>query len=93
MRFSLKDLFVSFTLASLGIALLTLLFKTNDTFGLPGPFVAFLSLILSLLPGALIGAAIGRLFQRGLTGFWTGILLQVVLLGILSVFVPYPRII
>ena len=69
-RFGLKDLFISITLIALGSAVfvIPLHFRawTKDN-----PLASLI--LIATLPGALLGAGIGRLFQRAWLGIRVGL--------------------
>ena len=73
MRFSLKDLFWSVTLASLGMAALAILFRAVQMQSLGSGFAQLIPLLL-ITPGPLFGTAIGKLFHSATLGFWFGFL-------------------
>jgi hypothetical protein len=78
MRFSLKDLMWSVTFASLGMALVPVASSTKLWDSNYPEFV--LRLILSLAPGPLFGAAIGRLFNETKWGIIYGSIVELLFL-------------
>jgi len=79
MKFSLKDLMWSVTLASLGLGVLAL-YSNLAWHGLQGePNLLFVFSLL-FLPGAFFGGAIGKLFQRTTRGVFLGLLVEFFLL-------------
>lgn len=72
MRFSLKDMMWSVTFASLGLASVSMMFATRELLP-PYRIVWFMALLFLFLPGALFGAAVGKLYQRAWLGVAIGI--------------------
>jgi hypothetical protein len=72
MKFSLKDLFWSVTLASFAAGALTIAFKALHTPLLETGLGQLIPLLL-LTPGLLFGLAVGKLFHSVTLGFWLGL--------------------
>jgi hypothetical protein len=76
MKFSLKDLFWSVTMACLGTASATFAFHMR---GEPSnTLLVILRLVFLGAPGPLFGVAVGKLFNRIEFGFFLGLILEVV---------------
>jgi hypothetical protein len=72
-RFGMKTIFASVTLFAAGVALLTIPLRYQDLWKANN----FLAILLTCIPGALFGAAIGRPFKQTWSGAKIGLLLWV----------------
>ena len=84
-RFSLKRLFVSFTLVAVGTAIIAWSFRLVlgiDHTQLPHKYI----LLIFLFSGPLVGLGLSWPFKRPAIGLYFGVCLQVILLGLLFAF-------
>jgi hypothetical protein len=74
MRFSLKDMMWSVTLASLGIIAPVMALRNDGDLGFSAPINDLLGIFACLSFGPLLGAAIGTLFGKSFRGAAWGML-------------------